>query len=877
MKIFIGLGQNFALLLSLTFVYGLLIKRYVKWAIRPVIAGAVFGTIAVLGMLAPIQMAPGVIVDGRTVVVALGGAFGGAVAAATAGALVGAYRLWLGGAGTLTGVGAILTAMLLGAWVQARWGSQVRSFGPRKFLLLGLALAVSGVLWTFALPHAELRWRMFRLFVPSIGLFFPLESLLLGLLLSSIYVERTRLTLAESSIDRCGDAVFWASRSGKVVNVNPAAARLSRFSRDELLSMHVLQTGIVPSQEAWFDVWERARERGVAVLESDLRTKSGATVPVETSASVIEDEGPEFACLCVRDNTERNRAEASLRQYADRLKSLRQIDTSILAAHSPQAIAEAALQHVRELIPCARVSVVLFDWKTAEASILAVRADDRTSMGPGVRIPLEAFGNLDDLRRGREHLVAEALALSDPPPFIRVLQAEGVRSWVSIPLLARGQLMGVLCFGKRDPGAFPAEHLEIAREVADPVAVAIQQARLYEAEQQARRVAETLRAASLALTRTLDLGAVLTTLLDYAGQLVPYDRAGVSLLDADSRLVLRAGRGHERWDSPVLRQSPADDAADHVGARGVLAARESVVVADTDEHPGWRRPAGGRHMRNWLGVPLVVGGGVIGLYFLEKAEPGCFSDEHVRLAEALAAQASAAIQNARLFEQVRESREQLEALSHRLTQVQEAERRFIARELHDEIGQLLAGLKLAVEMSARKTPEAPSLREVEARLGELIARIRELSLDLRPAMLDDLGLLPALLWHFERCASQTGVRVAFKHRGVERRFEPELETAVYRIVQEGLTNVARHAGVSEATVRLWCTGHELGLQIEDGGTGFDAKAVLGGGASSGIAGMRERARLLGGEVTVESVPGIGTRLTAELPVRREDRGEERRE
>jgi signal transduction histidine kinase len=135
-------------------------------------------------------------------------------------------------------------------------------------------------------------------------------------------------------------------------------------------------------------------------------------------------------------------------------------------------------------------------------------------------------------------------------------------------------------------------------------------------------------------------------------------------------------------------------------------------------------------------------------------------------------------------------------------------------------------------------------------------------------MLDDLGLLPALLWYFERYTSRTDVQVAFKHTGLERRrFAPEVETAAYRIVQEALTNVARHAGVSEVTVRIWADQDTLGAQIEDHGVGFDPEVALDGGTTGGLSGMHERAVLLESQLTIESAPGAGTRLTAEFLLR----------
>ncbi|MBV8857504.1 MAG: PAS domain S-box protein [Acidobacteria bacterium] len=219
-------------------------------------------------------------------------------------------------------------------------------------------------------------------------------------------------------------------------------------------------------------------------------------------------------------------------------------------------------------------------------------------------------------------------------------------------------------------------------------------------------------------------------------------------------------------------------------------------------------------------------------------------------------------------EALRESADRLKVLSRRLIEVQEAERRSLALELHDEVGQILTGLKLTLEMSARQPAGEvrATIAQAQTLVNELMARARKMSLDLRPATLDHLGLLSALLWHIKQYGAQTQVRVEFKHSGLEgRRFPAEVETAAYRIVQEALTNVARHAQALEATVRVWADGHGLGLQIEDRGRGFDTEAALSADNTSGLAGMRERAHLLGGSFLIESSPGAGTRLTAEFP------------
>jgi signal transduction histidine kinase len=272
--------------------------------------------------------------------------------------------------------------------------------------------------------------------------------------------------------------------------------------------------------------------------------------------------------------------------------------------------------------------------------------------------------------------------------------------------------------------------------------------------------------------------------------------------------------------------------------------------------------------RSRMAMPLLYRGEVTGALILASRNAGVYGDSEVELVRAFAAPACLAVQSAQLIDQVRSGRERLRTLSHRLVEIQEEERRNIARELHDQIGQMLTGLKLVLEMSERASPgKAPDLGEALGLVNELMARVRDLSLDLRPAMLDDLGLLPALSWHIERYAAQTRIAVQLKHRGVEdRRFDPRIETAAYRTIQEALTNVARHAQTDNVDVRLWAEDQELWLQIADQGRGFDLESTLASAGSSGLSGMQERIALLGGLLTIESGPGQGTLLTVELPL-----------
>jgi signal transduction histidine kinase len=370
-----------------------------------------------------------------------------------------------------------------------------------------------------------------------------------------------------------------------------------------------------------------------------------------------------------------------------------------------------------------------------------------------------------------------------------------------------------------------------------------------------------------AITSSLDLRETLTVITDYTTRLLDAAAASVILRDeAKGDLWFAASSGESSEFVRATRLAMGQGVVGWVIEHGGPA-----LVPDVSQDPRFFSgfdQVNGFTTRSILCVPLRTKDQIIGAIEVMNKADAPFGPEDLQLLTSLAAPAATAIENARLFEEVWAGRERLQALSRRLVEVQEAERRHIARELHDEVGQVLTGLKLSLEMSTHLPDEAvkASLDEAQALVNELMVEVRDLSLDLRPAMLDDLGLLPALLWHFERYTAQTQVHVVFKQIGLERRFRPEIETAVYRMVQEALTNVARHAGASKATVRLWADDETMGVQIEDQGAGFDLEAALSTGTSSGLAGMHERVALLGGQLTIETAPGTGTRLTAELPL-----------
>jgi signal transduction histidine kinase len=248
----------------------------------------------------------------------------------------------------------------------------------------------------------------------------------------------------------------------------------------------------------------------------------------------------------------------------------------------------------------------------------------------------------------------------------------------------------------------------------------------------------------------------------------------------------------------------------------------------------------------------------------------------------------ATLYGARLERRLRLQREKdlqntsdLQRLSAQLITAQEDERRTIARELHDEVGQVLTAIKMELSVAQRAIdgggiPGRPLLA-AQTITDTALQSVRDLSRLLHPSLLDDLGLPAAARAHTQRFGARHGIRVDLQVHGMDERLEPRLEAAIYRIIQESLTNIARHAGVSTCRIRLTRHGERLQLLVEDEGRGFDPRVRdVTGTRGLGLIGMRERATQLGGRFSLDSEPGRGTRVSVDVPVSRPAAETERR-
>jgi signal transduction histidine kinase len=292
------------------------------------------------------------------------------------------------------------------------------------------------------------------------------------------------------------------------------------------------------------------------------------------------------------------------------------------------------------------------------------------------------------------------------------------------------------------------------------------------------------------------------------------------------------------------------------------------------------------HETVWMQrAPLVTARGTNGsidVVYLEqrpKELEGPFLLEERHLIDSLADSVSSYLTRREAEESLRSAHAQMQTLSRQLMQVQERERRQLAHDLHDEIGQAVTAIKMNLQTMQRvadTTIVQDTLNDSLGILDKILQRVRDLSLDLRPSLLDDLGLVPAVRWYVERQAQRAGLVAEVEAESVPQDLEPDLSVACFRIVQESITNILRHAKATKIHVALGQTDQSLDLCIKDDGIGISTRetsATLAGRSSLGLLGMQERAQALGGRITIQSLPNQGTEILVRIPLRSREAAE----
>jgi len=538
----------------------------------------------------------------------------------------------------------------------------------------------------------------------------------------------------------------------------------------------------------------------------------------------------------------------------DRVRALVQAGIAITSELSLDAVLRTLAETARELTGARYAALGVIDPSGQRLErFIAVGLDEETQRtigeSPRGRGILGALIREARPLRLRD-LTADPRAVGFPP------HHPVMRTFLGVPILLRGTAFGNLYLAEKE-GEFTQEDEDLVTLLAAQAAVAIENARLYESATRWLRQLESLNEVGNALVSELDLARLLRLIASRLRELVAARFVLIALPAEPGTLRIAAVAGPEVEHLLDRRFRAARSKSGRVLERR-RSERVDSLVNDPDVDQEVVRELGGT---SGLYVPLVAQERAIGVIIAhDKAGPDPrFSEEDQRLAETFAARAAVAVD---LSERV-----QRDAL-RRVVSAQEIERRRLARELHDETGQALTSILLGLK-SIEDTADLAQARASAARLRQLVVEtlhdVRRLAVELRPKALDDFGLVPALERLAETFSEQTGLAVDFQATLGGERLPEEVETALYRIVQEALTNVVKHAGASRVSVVLARKDKAVTAVVEDDGRGFEAGKTDGRGL--GLVGMRERLGLLDGRLRIESTQGTGTTIVAEVPLR----------
>ena len=539
----------------------------------------------------------------------------------------------------------------------------------------------------------------------------------------------------------------------------------------------------------------------------------------------------------------------------DRIRSLLDAGIALTSELSLDALLQSLTETAAELTGARYAALGVIDPNRAELERFVTTG-----------LEAEAIAEIGDLPRGRGVLGvlirdAHPLRLHDIADDPRSVgfppNHPPMKTFLGVPILLRGVAYGNLYLTEKEGGAdFTTEDQELVSLLAAQAAVAIENARLFES---AKRWSDQLES-------LIEVGNALATEVEVPRMLELVSRRLREILQARFVIILlRAGQGELQVEAaagdvpesvPGSTASLSGTKAGRVLERG-RSERVDSVIEDPESDLELTRSLG---MLSALYVPMRLRNTLIGLIVVgDKLVPDRrFSSEDLRLAETFASRAAVAADQGR--------RIQRDAF-RRVVQAQEEERRRLARELHDETGQALASILLglkSLEESKDMDGLKGSVAALRDRVVETLHDVRRLAIELRPSALDDFGLEPALERLTAGFAEQTGIRVELESRLKDDRLPEEVETVLYRIVQEALTNIVKHAHAERVSIVVTQKPGSVGAIIEDDGRGFDPEQDVDGGI--GLVGMRERVALLDGSLTIESGRAKGTTLVVEVPL-----------
>ncbi len=444
--------------------------------------------------------------------------------------------------------------------------------------------------------------------------------------------------------------------------------------------------------------------------------------------------------------------------------------------------------------------------------------------------------------------------------------------------IAGGDLSGAIAVKGNDEVAILGQAFETMRVRLDTARKEIE---TRTEDIQRRKVeAEALYDIGVKISSLLDVEKILNSVVDKARDLLEADVAVLSLLEKEqNRIYIRATSGAQKELFTSLTLVPGQGFTGKVMELGRPLFMDDYLNDPSITHDDMTDSAVREEgLVSHLGVPLNIGDRIIGALTVAQRKPRVFSERETNLLARLANHAALAIDNARLYAEVQNKEELRGELLERIIAVQEDERKRIAQGLHDDLAQTISSLTMQLQAIETSLPAEldnvrGSLTKLRALSAHSLEDIRSLIADLRPMALDDLGLVAAIRWYANTHLSQQDIDIHVKSSLAPHRLPPHMETTLFRVAQEAINNITKHAEARNATITLGANEQRVRLTIEDDGKGFDVPGVLSGRTSGhklGLVGMQERVALFRGSLRIQSKPGKGTTIFVEIPLERKE-------
>lgn len=611
---------------------------------------------------------------------------------------------------------------------------------------------------------------------------------------------------------------------------------------------------------------------GVLLLLCEESQQEGE-LPRDNVAAICEK-----LSLAVYTSLLKRQSERRLRQ----LQLIAKVNQRITMLLADDIELDTVAQIVRDAFDFYNVSILLFDPRSRQLLRHFAAGAAADALTPQDMNFLEEGKGLVSwvMRTGEPVLVNDVV---QEERYQRVSVLPHTRAEAVAPIKLNGVTTGVFDVQSDRRDAFDFVDLLVLQIVANQVADALDNNRLLRQERSRRELIQTLQETVRVISSSLELDRVLDLILRELGRVVSYDNVRLKRVEEDVAQVI-AARGFKDLKQVM---GTTYRVSENTLASLIVYERQTVNIFDIKEDPRWLWLPGTERIRSWVGVPLVMKDKVIGLLSVSRLQLQPFSEDEAEMVSSFANQAAIAIENARLYNELKEfsvrleervrertlaleeARQELASVLSREVEVQENERIRIANELHDSIIQAMVaviyqiqGIKQGLTAGERSSPE--QLTEVQQMLEMLVAEIKAIVHDLRPPALESLGLIHAI----RQLAMQFDEPPHFSTRlqvlGNVRSLSSGAERTVYRVVQEALSNARTHSDASHFKLALLFEKDQLNVIMQDNGSGFDPARVSGQGL--GLLTMHDRARSSGGNLNIESAPEQGTRVELTLPI-----------